>query len=107
MIGVVLALSIRRGAVVAERLALAVGVGELEVEGGPVALTLQITLPGRAPYLTCKISILSLNSILHEVNKAGHCIQVVPSAHRLGCVDLAFHPNLTGLLGIGQKELCS
>ena len=60
MIGVVLALSVRRGAVVAERLALAVGVGELEVEGGPVALTLQIALPGRAADLTCKIPVLCL-----------------------------------------------
>ena len=64
VVGVVLALPVRRGAVVAERLALAVGVGELEVEGGPVALTLQITLPGRATDLTCKITVLCLLSFL-------------------------------------------
>ena len=63
MIGVVLALSVRRGSVVAEGLALAVGVGQLDVEGGPVALTLQIALPARTPNLTCKITIISLCSI--------------------------------------------
>ena len=54
MVGVVLALPVGRPAVAAEGLALAVRVGELEVEGGAAALTLQIALALRAPSLTCK-----------------------------------------------------
>ena len=72
VIGVVLALSVRRGSVVAEGLALAVGVGQLDVEGGPVALTLQIALPARTPNLTCKITIISLCSISSFVEDIRH-----------------------------------
>ena len=69
MVGVILALSVGRGAVAAEGLALAMGVGQLQVEGCPVALTLQVALTLGAAGLTCNVYVSSSHYMRYI-----HCI---------------------------------